>query len=543
MSMHRLVLSVAAAVPVLAMCGLSMAQLTVTSTSPLLNASNIASSASIAITFDRPVDPATFTAANIKVFGKLVGPALGGIAFSNANQTVTITPSRTFMAGEVVMVVLGKNLRAADGAFLRTTGYSWMFTVAATGGNRTFRELATISNRDASNAQTRIYGGVACDLNRDGWADLTMVNEVSSDLRVQLNRADGSALPGPVLSPPLPIPLESSPNEVADFDGDGFIDLVTSSASDHEIAVCFGNGNGTFRTPATVIAVGQYPRGFGIMDADGDADLDIVVANAATYNYSYVQNLGGGAFAAPVNFGSGSCNGPYGMTASDMDNDGILDLVVGCRDNQTVSVLRGNGNGTFTSVSNRPVGGSNWVIVTADLNGDRNIDVSAANSFSSNGSILLGNGNGTLQPFTTFSVGGHTVSTDLADLDGDGDQDWILSSFGAGRWNVYLNNGAGVFTFLETIPAPANPSCAVPVDMDNDGDIDMVLTDEIADVLVIMRNVCPGDFNASNAVEVTDIFTFLNAWFAGSPDANFDNAGGVTVQDIFAFLNAWFAPC
>lgn len=534
---------IVAVLSTLGMCGSLQAQLAVVSTTPLLNESNVLSGAPISITFDRPVNPSTFTAANIQVFGKLVGPALGSIAYSNGNQTVTITPSRTFMAGEFVMVVLGKNLRAADGSFLRTTGYSWMFTVRAPAGHRTYRLLDTISNRDISGAQTRIYGGVACDLNRDGWADLTMVNEVSSDLRVQLNRADGACLPGPVLSPPLPIPTESSPNEVADFDGDGFIDIVTSSAQDAAIAVCFGRGDGTFRTPATVIGVGQYPRGFGILDADGDGDFDIVVANAATYDYSYIQNTGGGTFAAPVNFGSAPCNGPYGMTAVDMNNDGILDLVVGCRDNQTVSVLRGNGNGTFTHVSNRAVGGANWVIVCGDLNGDRRMDVSAANSFSNNASILIGNGDGTLQPFTSVPIGGHTVSTDLADLDGDGDLDWIVSSFGAGLWRVYLNNGAGVFTLLSTVPAPANPSCAVPVDMDNDGDIDMVLTDEIADVLVIMRNVCPADFNVSNAVEVADIFSFLNAWFAGNATADFDAVGGVTVQDIFAFLNAWFAPC
>jgi len=83
---------------------------------------------------------------------------------------------------------------------------------------------------------------------------------------------------------------------------------------------------------------------------------------------------------------------------------------------------------------------------------------------------------------------GHTPASDLADLDGDGDLDWILSSFGAGLWRIYLNDGAGHFAFDQDIPAPANPSCAVPVDFDNDGDLDLALSDEIADVVMLMQN-------------------------------------------------------
>jgi hypothetical protein len=54
--------------------------------------------------------------------------------------------------------------------------------------------------------------------------------------------------------------------------------------------------------------------------------------------------------------------------------------------------------------------------------------------------------------------------------------------------------------------------------------------------------ICRVDFNCSGTLEVQDIFDFLNAWFAGSPSADY-NGGGLSVQDIFDYLNAWFAGC
>jgi hypothetical protein len=54
---------------------------------------------------------------------------------------------------------------------------------------------------------------------------------------------------------------------------------------------------------------------------------------------------------------------------------------------------------------------------------------------------------------------------------------------------------------------------------------------------------CPADFDCSGTLAVADIFSFLNAWFAGATAADFDHINGLQVADIFAFLNAWFAGC
>src|SRR5262249_14099880 len=78
------------------------AQLQVVSTQPALNALNVSAGAPLSVTFDRPVNPATFTTQNFWAFARWSGPVPGAVAFSNANRTVTLTPSRPFFAGEVV---------------------------------------------------------------------------------------------------------------------------------------------------------------------------------------------------------------------------------------------------------------------------------------------------------------------------------------------------------------------------------------------------------------------------------------------------------
>jgi hypothetical protein len=527
----------------LSVCGAASAQMTVTSGSPLKNENNIARTSSVSVTFDRPVNPATFTPANCHLFGKISGPITASYSFSNSDRTVTLTPARVFAAGEMIMLTISHNVRGSDNVALRSAGYTSVFTTRTSRSTGNFQQIASLSNHDASGNTTRIYGTNSCDLNRDGWCDLTTVNEISQDLRVFLNRADGSALCQPMLFPPTTIPFESSPNDIADFDGDGKIDIVTSSAAEGNIAIAFGNGDGTFRS-VTTIPVGDYPRGFGIFDADGDGDFDICVACADSSYIAFVRNNGNGTFAAPATF-EGGVSGEYGMNGADMNNDGIMDLVVAGINSQTISVLRGNGNGTFTSVSTRPVGGQNWVVLCGDLNNDRNMDVSTANSGSANGSILLGNGDGTLQAAQIMTTGGHTVATDLADLDGDGDLDWILSSYGAGRWYIYRNNGLGAFTLQTQIIAPNNPSCTAPCDLDNDGDMDLVFTDEIADRVIIMENIggCSADFNHDAIVDFFDYLDFVDAFSNHSSGSDFNNDSVIDFFDYLDFVDAFSLGC
>ncbi|TWT42090.1 FG-GAP repeat protein [Phycisphaerae bacterium RAS1] len=521
--------------------------LAIVSHSPASSASNVPRGTGFVVTFDRPVDPATVNFDNIRVFGHGTGAIRGTFALSNGNQTVTLTPDRSFSAGDVVMVTLSHNLRGADNNPLRSAGYGYRFTTIADPATMSFTQIMSVSNRGTT-PQTRIYGAIGSDLDNDGWLDLTTVNEVSSDLRIFMNRADGTGLYHNFMQPPETINFESSPNDCADFDNDGLVDVTVASSATSVVSVLLGHGDGTFG-PQQTINVGSTPHGMATLDADGDGDMDIVTSNTGGNNCSIMFNNGAGVFGPATHFEGGG-SGEYALGSADMNNDGIFDLVVGAQGNQRIVVQLGNGNGTFTQSSNMPAGGAVWMLGTSDVNNDGNEDVHTANSGSSNGSILLGNGAGAIGSPATYAATPQTVSTRTGDLDGDGDLDWVLSCFSGGQWHVYRNNGNGTFTPHVIIPAASNPACASILDVDNDHDLDLVLLDEIADLMRVYRNAGPlvdGDMNCDGSVDILDINPFTlalsdaAAYNAAYPNCNRNNAdvnddGSVDVLDINPFV-------
>jgi hypothetical protein len=463
------------------------AQIAVVSTSPALN-DNAAVTASVSVEFDRALDTATVNASSFRVFGRGSGTATGAFIFSNGNKTVTLTPNDPFTAGEIVFVNLANTIKGADATTLRSAGYAFQFTTATAPAAAVFSEIDTFSNRTGGpgGPQTRIYGAAATDLDNDEYLDLATVNEVSADVRVFLNTADGSGLYGAML-PREGIGVEASPNDPADFDNDGLTDLCVAAASSHSVSILLGAGDGSFSSNQE-ITVGTAPHGIVPLDVDGDADLDIVNANVDSDELSLLINDGNGSFGAPTFF-EGGVNGEYGLAQGDMNGDGITDLVVAGRNGAEIVTQLGNGDGTFNAAGPaQATGGNTWVVVLGDVDGDGVLDAVTANPGTNTVGILIGDGDGTFAPADTISIGSHIPSVDLGDLDGDGDLDMVVSSYGGSFWRRFENDGTGSFSFVEDIPAPSNPSCSILLDFDNDGDLDMALTDEIADVVVLMQN-------------------------------------------------------
>ena len=464
------------------------AQLGVVSLSPSMNASNVAPDAPIVVEFDRAVDGSSLppTTSHFHISGSTSGPIAGTLALENGDTRLRFTPNDPFPAGEVVHVELDRFVQAQDATFLRAGGWSWSFRVRAGTALRSFLEIDSMTVRTVPSTSARVYGGGLADFDRDGWVDIAGVCEDSRDIRMFLNQGTGTGFFDPFLTPSANTGTQPSPNEHADLNGDGFLDMVTANTGDVNVSVLLGNGNGTFG-PATNYTVGSGPHGMALLDVDGDGDLDIATSNTGANNVGLLRNNGLGAFDSLTTFEGGG-NQEYAMASGDFNNDGLTDLVVGAQDwNATIHLS--NGNGTFTIQTPVDAGGAVWMMQAGDVNNDGKLDISCANGFSGNGSVMLGNGLGALGAAQVLGGGSSAVATDLGDLDGDGDLDWVVSYFSSAEFRVNVNNGSGNFAFGQSFPSDSNGSCAALYDIDHDRDLDMLLFDEIADTIRVMRNL------------------------------------------------------
>ena len=515
-------------------------ELSVVSVEPPAHALAAPVAAPIVIHFNQPVLPASVTDDSFWAFGRWSGTVQGSRTFSDSDQTVTLTLKEPLFYGEQVTVFLSHDIQAADGTPLRAGGYSYQFWTAAMPTDMTFTELDTMTTRTTPGESTRAYGGIASDLNDDGWADLTIVNEDTADLRVFLNLADGTGGFRDFIEPPFPVNDRASPQEPADFNHDGLVDTAVCNINTQSVSILLGNGDGTFG-PQQEVTVGSAPRGIAVFDVDGDGDIDIVNTNWGSSNMSILFNDGSGVFGSPTFFEGGG-SGEWALAAADMNDDGLLDLVIGARSSATIVVSSGNGDGTFSFASSQSAGGAVWELAVGDLDGNGTEDVATANSSSNNGAILLGNGDGTLGPRTTYNTDPFPLAAEIGDLDGDGDLDWVTSSF-SGDWWLFANHGNGTFSFTEELPAPVAASWALLVDIDNDRDLDLALIDELADVVIVMKNSGTstlGDLDGDGDVGPFDLAFLLGSWGpCPACPADLNGDGVVGAFDLALLLGNW----
>jgi hypothetical protein len=303
-----------------------------------------------------------------------------------------------------------------------------------------------------------------------------------------------------------------SPNEGADFDNDGEIDLVVGNTGNDKASILFGDGTGNF--PAgrkTSQTCGNTIRGVGVGDFNGDGWDDFVTADRfATPNgyLSIVLNNGNGTFAASVTKDTGATD-EYTIAIADANNDGIPDIFCGTFGaTPQMFVLLGDGNGGFTVQPGVAEGGRPWQTVVGDFNNDGNVDVASCNSNTNNIGIFFGNGSGGFLSSTVTLVAcdAFPLAIDTGDIDGDGDLELVTSCYTAAKWDVFQNT-AGVFGSKKTLAASSAGSCAVLHDRDNDGDMDITGLDEVDDWVYFFANT--GAASTGVTPSASDAITLL----------------------------------
>jgi hypothetical protein len=262
---------------------------------------------------------------------------------------------------------------------------------------------------------------------------------------------------------------------VADVNGDGIPDIITANGlapgGNGGVSVMFGLGDGTFK-PAKQIVAGGSPGFLLVGDFNNDGKADIAVANEPDPNSGIVPVGGPAPNSVSILLGNGDGTfrpsidtptaGARQIAAADFNGDGKLDLLVATGDSSTVQLLLNNGNGTFI-VSDTTAPAFTGVLV-GDFNRDGKQDFIAA------GFVMLGNGDG------TFTLGQATDSFPAiaADFTGDGILDLVSlfvsdGRFITGEMNLGLPNGSFANSFIDDF----NGYSVVAADFDGDGKMDI----------------------------------------------------------------------
>lgn len=292
-----------------------------------------------------------------------------------------------------------------------------------------------------------------------------------------------AAFAAPAFAPAVFYPVGADPISLiaGDFDGDGATDLASADYQAGEIYVLLGRGNGTFEPPLRFPA-GEFPLALAKADFDGDGVLDLAVTNnlGTPGTVSVLLGQGDGTFAPPVAYGTGWQ--PFAVDPADLDSDGDIDLAVANITEPNVSVLLNRGDGTFAPAVGYQAGIGPVDLDLGDLDGDGDLDLVVANFSNAQVhtvSVLRGHGDGTFGPPVAYPAGIAPVSVDLGDLDGDGDLDLAVIDFfpvpGSGVVQILKNRGDGSFAPPVTYGAGAALSDGALADLDGDGDLDLVV--------------------------------------------------------------------
>jgi hypothetical protein len=345
-------------------------------------------------------------------------------------------------------------------------------------------------------------GVAVADMNGDNKLDLIVANKGDSSLTVLINQGNGA------FTAQAPFALAAAPVSITtgDFNNDTKNDVALVAGSN--VYVYSGTGSGGFNATPAQYSAGTFP---GVIAAghfrnSGEVDLAVVDVFPSSTGVAILLNNGDGTFANAVLYDLGASPNvsfaggtPNSLAIGDLTGDGKMDLAIanGQFANNGVSVLLGNGDGTFGSLTSWVAGQKPAAVVIGNFVGDAKADLAVVNQGSNDVSLLRGNGDGTFAAPPTLSHISSPGPVVTGDFNGDGKQDTIVGntfSLSGVILTEFAGNGDGTFKAPTTInanitnPATGQAKALAAAFMNGDSLLDLVMLDSKGKLDVFLNN-------------------------------------------------------
>lgn len=467
---------------------ITLAQVHTLSVEPLQNALTVPKGSLFRATFDIDLDTATVVDSNIVVFAERTGTHFGSMSYDSTTRTLIFDPDNDFLAGERVTVTLTNRIKGISGESFE--GFTWHFTI------QTFAEedFDYVYKGDLSVGLSLHIN--ASDFNNDGYPDIIAIDDIYVfKVYLYLNDQNGGFYYyGTILDSDLGFPPIS---EIFDYNKDGLTDIHIPGS--HIFLINQGNNEFDIVVADTLLAhISQSVTA----DFDNDGYLDIVGSPWEVDSLCVYRGYGNFLFELD------HCRGLPGpgffttpkAEVSDLNNDGFVDIITPLNTfTDTIVILLNDGNLQFSDPDiyvPYTHGSSYNNEYINDLNQDGYVDyVRPVLPMSDSAKWFLFNdidGQFTFSDSRPFHKPGSVFSG--GDFDADGDIDllngWIEGAFGdyTGHVTIFANDGEGNFIEVRDYIVGGNVSPVLFLDYDRDGDLDIVGIERYGYKLFWMEN-------------------------------------------------------
>ena len=408
----------------------------------------------------------------------------------------------------------------------------------------------------SSATSDQVYGGcslTAGDMTGDAKPEIVTANCETNNLTVYVNNGDGSFHTGVYYAAGLSVAdgtagdLFPQSVAIADVNGDGKADIISSNEDSGDVTILLGNGDGTVIVPTTGYATGGYPEApVVIADFNGDGYPDIMVADRE-YSVVFLKGYGDGTFRAALNYYSPIPTSDYaaGITVAsgDFNGDGYPDFALGncCNSSVGVTVFLSRPDGSLqTGVNyvNPLVSNSDLrYVAVADVNKDGKLDIVVEDDSNGEVQIFVGVGDGTFTVGSTFSSdtqGGYPEGLVMGDFNGDGFQDIAVANTNDGAEDVavLLNDGTGNFLppVTYSLSTTFNTIQMAAADLNGDGKLDLIVPLTSGQNVAVLLGNGDGTFQAEADVALPVAYPF------GATVADFNGDGKA---DLAVSVGLW----